>query len=245
MAHWIIQRVHLTQVHLRPSAPSSRPEAGLGLTREFHRASAPLLTGSDSECSAVALPTSNRWFILPPPSVSAALSIPPALPLDDYMSAPACPGRGSTLNIRHTHTHTHTHIHAQQSLHQVWLIWLVTRVSRAITSIQMFHSPFVCAPYNTHTHTYTQTHTYTHTHTCFHPLPLPPVVEDAMRRVACCCFDYFSFASLSSLWAVTICSASEGKRCVSSHRRLEGSYQKEETTQEHTFKHTHTPSPSM
>ena len=90
------------------------------------------------------------------------------------------------LLIYVTHTHTHTHIHAQQSLHQVWLIWLVTRVSRAITSIQMFHSPFVCTPYNTHTHTYTHIHTNTHLHTHTHLLSSPPLASSRGGCDAAC-----------------------------------------------------------
>lgn len=65
----------------------------------------------------------------------------------------------------------------------------------------MFHSLFVCTPNHTHTRTY-------RAHTCFHAFSLPPVVEDVMLNVACCCFAYSCFA-FCSLWAVTICSASE------------------------------------
>lgn len=123
-----------------------------------------------------------------PPSISTPLQLlcPPEMTICRHWLV----RNVDRLLIYYAHAHTHTH--AQQSPHQVWLIWLVTHVSRAITGIQMFHSPFVCTSARTHTHA-------NHTRTpAFILLPSPPVVGDVMRHVARCCFDYFSPRTLSS-----------------------------------------------
>lgn len=154
-----------------------------------------LLFFSPGSTRAVTLPKSTLWFIcslLPSPP----LFHPSAFP--GWLHAALC-CRGLTPNTRHTYSDT------QQPPHQVWLIWLVTHVNRAITSIQMLHSPLVCTPL---LHTLSVKLTCW-VHTCFHPSPLPPVVEDVMWHVACCCFDYFYCASLSSLRAVTARAESE------------------------------------
>lgn len=157
--------------------------------KRLHNVSASLLSGTNSTIERSHPADVNPLIYTFTPLLSPSLHHP--------WYTICRPGRGSTLNTRLVHKHTNT----RQSPHQVWLIWLVTRVSRAITSIQMFHSLFVCTPNHTHTRTY-------RAHTCFHAFSLPPVVEDVMLNVACCCFAYSCFA-FCSLWAVTICSASE------------------------------------
>lgn len=134
--------------------------------------------------SAVTLPTSTHRFIL-------SLLFPS---LDDYMSALGCPGRGLTLNTCLSHTHTH-----RQSPHQVWLIWLVTHVSRAITGIQMFHSPFVCAP-PLYTHTLSNTHM-----PGTHLLTSPPLASSSQGCDAAC--------SVLLFWLFLLCFSEVSVSC--------------------------------
>lgn len=151
--------------------------------------------------STVTLLKSTHWFILSPPSISAPLwvTICWCWLVQDV----------DRLLIHFTHTHTH----AQQSPHQVWLIWLVTRVSRAITGIQMFHSPFVYTP-TTHTHL----------------LSSPPLAFSSWGCDAACSmllFWLFLLFSLSSLWVVTalhqkkeVCFSQACKDCIKDLRAV-------------------------
>jgi len=122
-------------------------------------------------------PADMHPLIYTPPTTTLHLHSPPSL--DDYMSALGCPGRGSTLNIRHTHTHTHTH--RRSTVSSPGLIDLARNTWAELSPASRCSTVLLSAPPPT-----PPVHTYTHTHTHTHLLSSPPHASSSQGCDAVC-----------------------------------------------------------